>query len=147
MVRSKRQMIMHVQLPLSLHWLENKMSDLLRPSRERRFTLKTSVAMLKLLRQFERCSPEMSRSELYVNVVSAHVGCSQGEAKVLLNRAASSYATWPTQRELTFCDVVHYVSFSEFVKINNHQNWMQSDLAPVVASIVPKNFCIHRPIR
>jgi hypothetical protein len=140
-------MIMHTRLPIALHWLENKLSDLLRIERERRFTLKTGFAMLKLLREFERYAPEMSRSEIYVKVVSAHVGCSQGEATMLLNRAASSYATWPTQRELTFCDVVHYISFSEFVKINNHQNWTQSDLAPVVASIVPKSFCIHRPIQ
>jgi hypothetical protein len=140
-------MIMHTQLPSALDWLGNALSDLLRTGRERRFTHKTGVAMLKLLRQFEQCAPEMSRSEIYVKVVCAHVGCSQGEATVLLNRAASSYANWPTQRELTFCDVVHYLSFSEFVKINNHQNWTQSDLAPVVASIVPKDFCIHRPIQ
>jgi hypothetical protein len=140
-------MIMHTQLSLALNWLENALSDLLRIGRERRFTIKTGVAMLKLLRQFEGCTPEMSRREIYVKVVIAHVGCSQAEATVLLKSATSSYATWPTQRELTFCDVVHYISFSEFAKIDNQQNWTQSDLTPVVASIIPKNFCIHRPSR
>jgi hypothetical protein len=129
------------------HWFGNVFSDFLRSRRERLFTQKTAASMLRLHRHFELTDPLMARYEIYAQVVMAHLRCNRGEALELLERAETSYANWPSPRELTFCDVVHCVSFCEFTKNFDAQYGTQTDLTSLVASNLPKGFCTHSPVQ
>lgn len=82
--------------------------------------------------------------ELYKLVVMRRHGCDSTMAKAVLDRAQESYADWPVRRELTLCDIVHYLSVTEFLATHKSEHWMHSNLAHVVASRVPRELCIVR---
>ena len=50
----------------------------------------------------------------------------------------------PTVCELTFCDVVDYLSTTEFLASHEGEQWMHSSLTPIIASRVPHDLCVVR---
>lgn len=123
------------------HWCTDVLSNALGLFKERRFTLRTATAMLILYRQNDARLPLQPRSELFIKVICGHVGCGREDAVKLMNDARTSYASWPVQRDLTFCDIVHYVSFLEFTKVQGLGAWMNTDLTPLIAASVPHKVC------
>ncbi len=65
-------------------------------------------------------------------------------ADAVLDRAEESFAIWPVRRELTLCDVVHYLAVAEFLEAHEDERWMHSNIKLVVASSVPSDLCIFR---
>ena len=55
-----------------------------------------------------------------------------------------SFAEWPARRELTICDVVHYLSMTEFLLAHEDENWIHTNLTLVVKSRIPKALCVAR---
>ena len=45
----------------------------------------------------------------------ARTGSDLNEAEAVLSWAEQSFASWPTERALTFSDVVHYMAVSEYL--------------------------------
>jgi hypothetical protein len=60
-------------------------------------------------------------------------------ADALLDQAEESYASWPTPRTLTFCDVVHFIAVSEFLASHGETPWIQADMRREVQSLIPRN--------
>ena len=83
--------------------------------RETRYASETSRELLELYWIVSASHPGLARREIYQQVVMARTGANVEDAETLLVRAEQSFATWPTERELTFCDVVHYLAVSEFL--------------------------------
>ena len=115
------------------------------PWRERHHAVRTSRELLALYRAVCAEHPDLTGRDLYKMVVMARNGCDSAAANEVLDCAEESFATWPVSRDLTFCDVVHYLSVSEFVATHEGDRWIHSDIEFVVASQIPHDLCVvHR---
>lgn len=99
---------------------------------------------MALFRNVSASYPGLVIPELYKLVVMRRKGCDSASAKAILDFAQESYGDWPVRRELTLCDVVHYLSTTEFLASHAGEQWMHSNLAHVVASLVSRELCIVR---
>lgn len=110
---------------------------------ERRHAERASDELLALYRVVSADHPELSGRELYGRLVMARTGCDATEANRKLDCAEESFAAWPVSRELTLCDVVHYLSVAEFIAA--HGGVMHADINLVVKSNIPHQLCVeHR---
>lgn len=112
--------------------------------REGRHAARTSRELLALYRAVSTDHPKLADRELYKRVVMARNGCDATSANVVLECAEESFAAWPARRELTLCDVVHYLTVSEFLALHDGEHWMHTDIRHVVASRIPHDLCILR---
>jgi len=106
--------------------------------REARYAAKTSDALLRqywIVAAIHGGSPPR---EIYRRVVMARAGCDADEAGAVLRRAEQSFASWPTERELTFCDVVHYIAVSEYLAARERIS-TRIDMGRVIASRIPED--------
>lgn len=112
---------------------------------ERRHAERVSDELLALYRAVSADHPELSGRELYKRLVMARTGSDATEANRMLDCAEESFAAWPVSRELTLCDVVHYLSVAEFIQIHGGERWMHTDINLVVKSNIPHQLCVeHR---
>ena len=112
--------------------------------RERLHATRTSRELLALYRAISADHPDLSGRELYKLVVMARTRCDLIAANAVLECAEESFAVWPVRRELTLCDVVHYLAVAEFLAAHEDERWMHSNIKLVVASSVPSDLCILR---
>jgi YHS domain-containing protein len=112
--------------------------------REGQHAEQTSRALLALYRAISAEHPELADREIYQRVVMARTGCDAKAAERVLDCAEESFAEWPTKRELTLCDVVHYLAVNEFLARHEGEDWMHTDIQNVVDSLVPPELCVIR---
>jgi|SRR5450755_1520692 len=105
---------------------------------------RASDDLLALYRTVKADHPDWVDRELYKLVVMARAGCDSTTANAILKCAEESFAEWPTRRELTLCDVVHYLSVTEFLVTHAGETGIHSDIARVVAAHVPHDLCVSR---
>jgi|SRR5882757_1791922 len=107
------------------------------PWRERRFARHVSREMLKLYRIVSASHPDLRGRDLYRKIVIARTRADPDSAETLLDQAEESFAAWPAQRKLIFCDVVHYVAVSEFLASHGNSPWIYANMGREVASQIP----------
>jgi hypothetical protein len=112
--------------------------------RERRYTARASDEILALYRTASSNHAELSEIERYRCVVMKRTGCDVKVATEMLACARDSFAQWPVRRELTLCDVVHYLSMTEFLLAHEDESWIHTNLALIIKSRIPKAFCVAR---
>ena len=112
--------------------------------RESRHAARTSRQLLKLYRSVAASHPKLEGRDLYRQVVMERNRCDAGAADLILDNAERSFADWPTSRDLTLCDVVHYLSMSEFLAMHDGEHWMHVDIGRVVAASIPRDLCLVR---
>ncbi|MEI8031376.1 MAG: hypothetical protein WCH35_16500 [Comamonadaceae bacterium] len=111
---------------------------------ERHHTARVSKELLALYRIVAADHPGLTDRELFKLVVMKRNGCDSRAAETILESAEESFAQWPASCELTFCDVVHYLSVTEFLASHQREHWIHNNMASVVASHVPRDLCIAR---
>jgi hypothetical protein len=104
--------------------------------RECRYVAETIREMLKLHWIVTASHAGLPRRIIYRKVVMARTGCDEYDADMLLRRAEQSFATWPTERDLTFADVVHYLAVSEYLSIDD-QLGTRINMGRLVAGRIP----------
>ena len=107
--------------------------------RESRHAAETTRQMLTLHWIVSAGRTDLSRREIYRRVVMARTGLDEDGANIVLRRAEESFASWPTERELTFADVVHYLAVSEYLTGDERVS-TRIDMGRLVAGRVPPNF-------
>jgi hypothetical protein len=112
--------------------------------REGRHAARTSRQLLKLYRNAAASHPELDERNLFKQVVMERNRCGARVAEEILDNAERSFADWPVQRDLTLCDVVHYLSMSEFLAMHDGEHWMHVDIGRVVANSIPRDLCFTR---
>jgi transposase-like protein len=96
-------------------WRNELAASLVSP-RESRYVAAITRELLKLHWIVSASHPGLARRDIYRRIVMVRSGADEDEANLLLRRAEQSFATWPTPRELTFADVVHYIAVSEYLQ-------------------------------
>jgi YHS domain-containing protein len=112
--------------------------------REGRHVSRTSRELLALYRSVSAVHPKLAGRELYKQVVMERNSCDSTAADAVLECAEESFSEWPVRRELTLCDVVHYLTITEFLALHDGEHWLRSDTRLLVASRIPRNLCILR---
>jgi transposase-like protein len=105
-------------------------------SSESRYVARVTRELLRLHWVVSACHPGLLRREIYRKIVMAHTGCDDYEAGSVLRRAEQSFATWPTERELTFADVVHYLAVSEYLT-DDDRIATRIDMGRLIAGRIP----------
>lgn len=107
--------------------------------RERRFAAECAHTLMKIHHDLSTRYPELQGEVLYRRVVAAHLGGDHVAVDAVLRFAQQSFAIWPTERELNFRDVVHYLAVSQFMAEHGHARWVYADMKRIVHAIVPGN--------
>jgi hypothetical protein len=104
---------------------------------ERRYAKVASSQLLELYRQERRGRPELNRRALYQSIVAQRLGPQSGRSGEIVRRAEESFTDWPSDRELKFRDVVHYLIFDEYVHLANAREGTRTNMGVVVGRIIP----------
>jgi len=107
--------------------------------RERRFASECAHTLMKIHREQTVRYPELHGEMLYRRIVASHLGGDHAAVDAVLRFARQSFAIWPTERELNFRDVVHYLAVSQFMAEHGHARWVYADMKRIVHAIVPAN--------
>jgi len=120
-------------------WAQRLLGPLFVGWQEKHHAAKTSRELLKLREAIVAARPGLKKEDLYRQVVMARLRVTLAAADAVLDRATESFATWPTERPLTFRDIVHYLAVSEYLGSKGDiAAWTREDLGRVVASLVPE---------
>ena len=125
-------------------WIEAGFENILVWSRkldERKHAIQMSAEILKLYYSARSVHPSMNSMGLFKLIVMAQTACSDSEAENVLRSAQESFAEWPSSRELTLCDVVHYLSADQFQRLHPSQSGIYSDMAAIVQQHMPLELC------
>ena len=116
----------------------NEFSQRLLVSRaERRYAKEASSQLLELYRQERRGRPELNPRALYQSIVAQRLGPQSGRAGEIVRRAEESFTDWPSNRELKFRDVVHYLIFDEYIRSANAREGTKTNMGVVVGRVIP----------
>lgn len=107
--------------------------------RERRFAAECAHTLMKIHREQSVRYPGVQGEMLYRRIVANHLGGDHAAVDAVLRFARQSFAIWPTERELNFRDVVHYLAVSQFMAAHGHARWVYADMKRIVHAIVPAN--------
>jgi len=124
-------------------WIASRINSWL----ERRHAARASQEILAIYRAVVAEQPRLGDREHYKLVIMSRKGCDSQSADLILESAAESFAEWPVRRNVTLCDVVHYLSISEFLSSHRGEHWMHSDINHVVASCIPADFCVESRVK
>ncbi|MDE3011072.1 MAG: YHS domain-containing protein [Pseudomonadota bacterium] len=108
---------------------------------------RTTRELLALYRAVAAELAGRSDHEVYREMVRRRAGCDAVTAETMLENASESFAEWPVRRELTLCDVVHYLTISEFVSAHDDDLWSRQDVRHIVNANIPHDLCIVHKAR
>ena len=111
--------------------------DILGSWRERVRARRASRALLRAYRRSEAARPELSGLARYREVVTRQTGLDEAGVRVVLERAESSFASWPAERPLRFRDVVQYLVARECLAVDPTAPGIRLRLAAIVAEEIP----------
>ena len=125
-----------------MNLLERSLGPLAKPItiwRQSRHARAVSHELLELHRSVTHRHPYLRGRTLYRQIVMARSRADTATADRLLRRAEESFATWPTQRDLKFADVVHYLAIEEFLAGHPETDWTEVHMGRIVTSRIPRN--------
>lgn len=112
--------------------------------RELRDAARASRELLATYRRIVARFPGLGDREHYRILIMSRTGCDASTADGILEDASESFAQWPVRRDITLCDVVHYLSVAEFLAAHSGEHWMHADIRHVVADCIPEDLCTER---
>jgi hypothetical protein len=79
---------------------------------------------------------ELSRRDLYIQIMHRRSALSMDAAIEMIERAEESYCEWPTKRPLRYRDLVRYIVIDNLMR-QSARGGVRANLASVVARVVP----------
>ncbi len=112
-----------------------------RERRQERLALALSRDALEEFHFIRMLSPHLSGERLYERVLSGCFGVDGTAAHRLVEATQQSLAEAPTDRDLRFCDVVHYFIVDQCLKgrTPHDANWSRGRIGDVVRSVIPSH--------
>jgi hypothetical protein len=110
---------------------------LLKVLRDRRRARRTCIDALQLYREVAATCPDLSNVARYAEVVARHTGADPHGARVIIERAEDSFASWPVERPLNFRDVVQYLVVCECLHADPRSVGTSARLAAVIGKVIP----------
>jgi hypothetical protein len=124
-----------------MNLLERTLGPLAKPItawRQSRHAKAVSHELLNLHRFVAERHPNLRGRPLYRQIVMLRSRADMATADRLLRCAEESFAAWPTQRDLKFADVVHYLAIEEFLAAHPETSWTQTHMGRIVTARIPR---------
>jgi hypothetical protein len=118
-------------------WIDGLAGEMVRTWRERVTARQISREALRIYREVEESSPEMSGVTRYREIVSRQTGLDENGVSEILERAQSSFAAWPVERPLKFRDVVQYIVAHRCLNADASVRGIRSRLTTIIAEEIP----------
>ncbi len=117
--------------------------SVLGPMEERYYARRESRKVLAMYHVMRAEHPELTGTELYQTIVASltrsDADVANVAAQAIVRAAGQSFAAWPSERALTFRDVVHYLCFECFTRSRHNKGWTLTSIREVVDSVIPKD--------
>lgn len=107
--------------------------------REGRRATRICQELLMQYREVLADHPELHGRDHYMQLIMIRMKCNPSMANEMLNNVAESFASWPVPRELTLCDVVHYLTVCELVGSSEGDHRVHSSIHHLVESGISKS--------
>ena len=124
---------------LRRRWLGSWTRGIYAGWRERRVARNTSRVSLRVFREVEAQSPELSGVERYEEVVVRQTGLDRTRARDLVRNAEDSFAAWPNERPVILRDVVQYLVVLQCLDAAPKALGVRASVAKTVAGLIPGN--------
>ena len=111
--------------------------DMLGSWRARARARRASRALLRAYRRSKSARPDLGGLARYREVVARQTGLDEAGVRVVLERAESSFASWPAERPIRFRDVVQYLVAGECLAAAPTAPGIRLRLAAIVAEEIP----------
>jgi hypothetical protein len=122
-------------------WVGGRLKEWLRARQERRIVNEINHELLELYGRITTEHPQLSNRERFNKLVMMRNHCDEDEAYAVLHRAEDNYAAWPIERELTLCDVIHYLSVREYLAEQKDELWVRENISANLKRMVPHKLC------
>lgn len=123
----------------NLQRLSGYMSERVAAWRERRFAKMAARRALAYFQEVHAERPDLTGESLYEVFLCRRNALEASAARMILRRAESSFAMWPTERDLIFRDVVQYLVMSEYLDTIPERVGTASNMIRIIARVIPQN--------
>ena len=121
----------------SAGWFDAIAIDFLRTWRERVTARQMSRESLRVYREVEQSAPELTGVTRYREIIARQTGLDDAGVSEILERAESSFASWPVARPLKFRDVVQYIVARQCLNADTTALGIRSRLTTIIAEEIP----------
>jgi len=104
---------------------------------ERAYAKRQCVLLLEIYEHFQKEHPRLDGDELYARVVAYGLDCNPTAARSIVLGADRSFAQWPTERDVTFRDVVSYLLMNQLSLAHSKSLGVQANVTAIVAAVIP----------
>jgi len=125
-----------------MNFIERNLGPLAKPItiwRQSRHAKSVSHELLELHRSVAERHPNLRGRPLYRQIVMTRSRADTATADRTLRRAEESFAAWPTERDLKFADVVHYLAIEEFLTAHPEMEWTEVHMGRIVTARIPRH--------
>jgi hypothetical protein len=105
--------------------------------RERAYAESQCRSLLEIYEHLRREHPELGSDRLYARVVEYRIGCDPTVARSIVLEADRSFAQWPTERDVTFRDVVVFLLLNQLLPADSKTLGVQPNVTAIVAKAIP----------
>jgi hypothetical protein len=106
--------------------------------RELRFAKKAGQLALVRYQRLRTERPELTGQALLEAFVCERNALEASAARGILQRAAASFATWPSEHDLNFLNVVQYLVISEYLASHPKRRGTTINMARTIAQVIPR---------
>jgi hypothetical protein len=106
--------------------------------RQLRYARKAARRALARYQGLRTARPELAGRSLYEAFVCDRNAIEPSAARVILQRAEASFATWPTDRDLKFMDVLKYLVISEYLVSHPKRGGTSINMARIIEQVIPR---------
>jgi hypothetical protein len=118
-------------------WFDGLTGGLVRTWRERSTARHVSRESLRIYREIEQATPELTGVHRYHAVIARQTGLDDSGVREILERAEGSFANWPVERPLKFRDVVQYIVATQCLNADPTAPGIRSRLTTIIAEEIP----------
>jgi hypothetical protein len=129
---------------ISIRGLRSHITSWVQARQERHRVVTTSKELLALYLKLSAEHPKLDNRQLSKLLVMARNNCNENDAYEVLMFAEESYAAWHMKRELTLCDVIHYLMVTEFTSKYGVEHLAHINFGPEIRSLIPSDFCRNK---
>ena len=98
---------------------------------------RTSRRLRRLFIRQSELHAQTRGKALYAKVVQTYLGVDSAKAQEIVDRAATSYASWPADRPVNFRDVAHYLVA---MKLTERRGHVEGEIRNSVHSRLPSQW-------
>jgi hypothetical protein len=104
---------------------------------ERDYAQRQCALLLEIYEHVHNEHSELDGDELYARVVAYGLDCDLTTARSIVLGADRSFAQWPTERDVTFRDVVSFLLMNQLLPAHSQTLGVLANVTTIVTAAIP----------